>query len=119
MANDPVSSALASAKTALAHSNAAFPPSKPATTAPAKAAPKAAAPSMADELKAKGDMVGKARQAMAAPKMHSGGPVSTDGIYQLKAGEHVLTASEAKIAKKHAMMMTGLKSLAKEDKQKK
>lgn len=59
-----------------------------------------------------------ATASTAIPKMHSGGPVATDGVYQLKAGEHVLTEPEAKIAKKHAMMMTGLKSLAKDGKKK-
>ena len=32
----------------------------------------------------------------------------------LKDGEHVLTAAEAKIVRKHAMIAAGLKSLAKE-----
>ena len=45
--------------------------------------------------------------------MHTGGPVMADGAYQLKAGEHVLTAAEATKAKRHALMASGMKSLAK------
>lgn len=45
--------------------------------------------------------------------MHKGGPVKADGAYNLKAGEHVLTASEAANARKHALMASGMKSLAK------
>jgi len=48
----------------------------------------------------------------ALPKLHNGGPVLADGAYQLKAGEHVLTAPEAKKARKHALMAAGMKSLA-------
>lgn len=47
------------------------------------------------------------------PKMHKGGDVPKDGPYTLKAGEHVLTEKEAKIARKHAILASGLKSLAK------
>src|ERR1035437_4518133 len=46
-------------------------------------------------------------------KMHSGGPVKADGLYQLKAGEHVLTAKEAAKARTHAILASGLKSLSK------
>ncbi len=49
----------------------------------------------------------------SAPKMHKGGPIKADGIYRLKAGEHVLTADEATKARKHALMITGMHSLAK------
>ena len=49
----------------------------------------------------------------AVPKRHNGGPVLKDGAYALKAGEHVLTAKEAEKARKHALMASGLKSLAK------
>ena len=45
--------------------------------------------------------------------MHKGGPVTHDGIYRLKMGEHVLTEAEAKNARKHALMASGMKSLAK------
>ena len=78
--------ALSDAKAALAHANAAF-PSKPVAPVAPKASATKQEPTLGDELKAKGEMVGKARQALAAPKMHSGGPVLSDGIYQLKAGE--------------------------------
>ena len=44
---------------------------------------------------------------------HKGGEIPTDGTYKLKAGEHVLTAAEAAKARKHALMVSGMKSLAK------
>jgi hypothetical protein len=44
---------------------------------------------------------------------HKGGTIPADGTYQLQAGEHVLTAAEAETARKHALMVSGLKSLAK------
>lgn len=50
--------------------------------------------------------------------MHNGGPVLADGAYRLKAGEHVLTAPEATKARKHALMASGMKSLAKPGKAK-
>jgi hypothetical protein len=112
MANDPVSDALASAKGALAHANAAFPPAaKPAAKPAAAPAAPAKAPSLSDELKAKKTMVDKARTAL--PQMHEGGPVAADGGYELKAGEHVLTAAQAKMVRKHALMAVGMHSLAK------
>jgi hypothetical protein len=46
-------------------------------------------------------------------EMHSGGPVMKDGTYSLKMGEHVLTEPEAKMARKHALMASGMKSLSK------
>lgn len=55
------------------------------------------------------------RQAVLG-SMHTGGPVMADGAYRLKAGEHVLTEPEAKMARKHAMMASGMKSLAKSGK---
>jgi hypothetical protein len=55
-------------------------------------------------------MIDKA--AVTTPKMHSGGSVKADGDYNLKAGEHVLTEPEAKLARKHALMFSGMKSLA-------
>jgi hypothetical protein len=122
--NDPVAKALAGAKATLAHANATFPssgaPKAAATPAPA-VAPKKASMSIgepekgtANELKSKAEMVGKAKTALGdAPKMHKGGPVKKSGTYQLQAGEHVLTAPEAKTARKHALMMSGMKSLAK------
>jgi hypothetical protein len=33
-------------------------------------------------------------QREAAPHMHKGGPVKKSGVYRLKKGEHVLTASQ-------------------------
>lgn len=45
-------------------------------------------------------------------KMHSGGTVKKDGAYSLKAGEHVLTAPEADKARNHALIASGMKSLA-------
>jgi hypothetical protein len=103
--------ALSDAKAALAHANAAFPSPKAAPAAPA--APAKATPTLGDELNAKAGMVQKGRQALGAPKMHSGGPVLSDGTYQLQAGEHVLTAAEAVKARKHAIMASGMKSLTK------
>ena len=41
--------------------------------------------------------------------MHDGGPVETDGVYALKAGEHVLTAPQARMARHHALMSVGMK----------
>jgi DsbC/DsbD-like thiol-disulfide interchange protein len=102
--------ALTAAKQALAHADKAF----PSTATPSVAAPKvsaATAPSIGQELAAKKTMVDKAMSAL--PKMHNGGPVKVDGSYQLKAGEHVLTEAEAKKARKHALMASGMKSLAK------
>jgi hypothetical protein len=97
------------AKAALAHANAAFPQREPATkTAVASEKP---APSIGEELAVKKSMVDKAKSAL--PKMHKGGTVKADGGYSLKAGEHVLTAPEAELAKKHALMASGMKSLAK------
>jgi len=107
--------ALSDAKAALANANKAFPssPIKSAgTAAPAPAvAPKTVAPSLGAELAAKKTMVDKARSAL--PKMHNGGTVKADGDYNLKAGEHVLTAPEAAKARQHALMASGMKSLAK------
>jgi hypothetical protein len=107
--------ALADAKAALAKANEEFPTSQASAAAPAKAPAKPAAPAKApnlgQELAAKKTMVDKARQAL--PKMHKGGEVLADGGYDLKAGEHVLTVSEANKARKHALMAKGMKSLAK------
>lgn len=111
MANDPVADALASAKGALAHANASFPSPAAKPTSPPAASAKSSAPSMSNELAAKKGMVDKAKSAL--PKMHKGGPVPADGDYNLKAGEHVLTESEAHLARQHALMASGMKSLAK------
>ena len=66
-----------------------------------------------------GDDMKKASDALAPkltpliPMRHKGGPIPKDGPYNLKAGEHVLTAKEADKARKHALMASGMKSLAK------
>jgi hypothetical protein len=107
--------ALSDAKAALANANKTFPSSSiksagaatPAPTIPAKTV----APSLGAELAAKKTMVDKARSVL--PKMHNGGTVKADGDYNLKAGEHVLTAPEAAKARQHALMASGMKSLAK------
>src|SRR5579864_5282774 len=106
--------ALSDAKATLAQANAAFPSSSlksAGAAAPAKpvAAPKVS--SIGEELATKKTMVDKARSAL--PKMHNGGTVKADGDYNLKAGEHVLTAPEAAKARQHALMASGMKSLAK------
>jgi hypothetical protein len=111
-----VPDALSDAKAALAHANAAFPPAPKAASVPAKpAAPKPAPLSgLAAELNEKGKMMKNAKMALSdAPKMHKGGPIKADGVYTLKAGEHVLTAPEAAKARTHALMASGMKSLAK------
>ena len=108
---------LSDAKAALANANKAFPSSPiqsvgASAAAPApKVADKPVAPSLGQELATKKTMVDKARSAL--PKMHKGGTVTADGGYDLKAGEHVLTAPEAAKARQHALMASGMKSLAK------
>ena len=105
--------ALSDAKAALDAANKAFPSSASSSSAaPApKVAAKPVAPNLGQELAAKKTMVDKAKRAL--PKMHNGGPVPADGDYNLKAGEHVLTAPEAAKARSHALMASGMKSLAK------
>lgn len=103
--------ALSDAKAALAHANKTFPPKAASAVKPAAPTPRPAAPSLGDELAAKQVLVNKAVKAL--PRMHKGGPVPADGAYNLKAGEHVLTASEAGKARQHALMASGMKSLAK------
>jgi len=53
------------------------------------------------------------RPAEIPTSFHKGGTVPKDGTYRLQAGEHVLTAPEAEKARKHAIMASGIKSLAK------
>jgi hypothetical protein len=112
---DAVSNAVASAKAALSTANKKFPssmaPKSPAAKVTVKANPAPKAPSVGDELAAKSDNVNEYMAAL--PKMHKGGPVMADGAYILKAGEHVLTASEAGKARQHALAASGMKSLAK------
>lgn len=112
--DDPVAKALAGAKGFLkehpADMSKADPPRRPAP------APTPKPSSMGEEAKGAADMVQKAKTALNvsnAPKMHKGGPVKKDGIYSLQAGEHVLTADEAQMARKHAIMASGMKSLSK------
>lgn len=91
----------------------------PATPAPSSAAVKstpsvkpapAKAPTTMDELKVRQANIDKVKASL--PKLHDGGPVKVDGAYQLKAGEHVLTAAEAARARKHALIHSGMRSLA-------
>ena len=108
--------ALADAKAALAHANKTFPSPAPKPAPVVKSpmpAPKA--PSLGEELGAKTRNI---NEYVNAPKMHKGGPVLADGVYSMKAGEHVLTAAEADKARKHALMAVGMKSLAKPGKAK-
>ena len=111
--------ALSDAKTALSHATKSFPSAAAPSAAP-KPASTVSKPSMsigepekgiAAELKSKERTVNEYTAAL--PKMHNGGPVTADGGYQLKKGEHVLTAAEAVKARKHALMAAGMKSLSK------
>jgi hypothetical protein len=109
---------LSAAKKTLAHANA-FSAKMPkmAAPAPAAAAPKPPAPKPPSNPEGDigAELAAKARNVSSytdAPKMHNGGPVVTDGVYQLKRGEHVLTEAEAKQARKHALAAAGMKSLA-------
>lgn len=105
-----VNQMLANATKALGDANSKFPSPKPAATAAPKPATAPKPAGIGEELKAKSDNVG---MYATAPKMHNGGPVMKDGIYDLKAGEHVLTQPEATKARKHAMMAAGMKSMMK------
>lgn len=124
MATGPTNSAqaiVAGAKSALSTANKKFPSSMaPKSTAPAAkpAAKPASSISVGEPEKGiKGELASKADNvnayAASLPKMHDGGPVKKDGAYQLQAGEHVLTAVEARIARRHAIAASGMKSLAK------
>lgn len=112
-----IASKLAGAKSTLAHAQKAFPSSmapKPASSAPVKvAAPAAPANPQGNVGKELADKAANVKQYGDAPKMHKGGPINKDGVYQLKAGEHVLAPGEADIARKHALMSVGMKSLMK------
>jgi hypothetical protein len=118
--SDAVAKALSSAKSTLSDANKKFPTAMPATSAPASAAqsksPAPKTPALSDELAAKKANVDQ--YTASIPKMHRGGEVKADGPYLLKKGEHVLTPKEAKVAHKHALMMSGLKSMAKSFSQK-
>ena len=112
---------VAGAKKELAKANTKFPSSMaPKSAAPAAkpAAKPASSISIGEPEKGvKSDLASKAENVKAytdsLPKMHDGGPVKKDGAYQLQAGEHVLTAVEARIARRHAIAASGMKSLAK------
>lgn len=118
--NQSVDQILAGAKAELGKANAmsaSMPKvSAPTTPTPSPAPKPAPKPSLKNELDAKGQMVNQAKKALegtgVVPKMHRGGPVKADGVYQLKKGEHVLTAPEAHQARKHALAMSGMASLA-------
>ena len=115
--SDAVSKALSSAKAELKRAD-----SFPSTTGKAMTAGGAAAakpatapakkvPTLGDELAAKSANVTQYTNSL--PKMHEGGRVLKDGGYNLKAGEHVLTESQAQMARKHALMSIGMKRLSK------
>ena len=123
MPNDSITSKLTAAKSTLAHASKAFPSSmapKPAPK-PAAPAPKPAAPASGravtrqQNIEAVSDVAKSVGMSGVGTigTLHNGGLVPKDGPYQLKAGEHVLTAAEAKNARKHALMASGMKSLAK------
>jgi hypothetical protein len=109
--------AVSNAKAVLAHANQKFPSPAPKPAAPVAKPTAKAAPTVGDELKSKSDNVNQYIQSL--PKMHKGGEIPEDGAYQMKAGEHVLTAAEAQKARKHALMAAGMKSLAKTSPKKK
>ena len=117
--SDSVSKILASARAASAHADETSAlhvthptPMPEELKKPAASAAKAAASGAA---KSSPTSIGKALESMpsggetTSPKMHDGGPVLTDGDYNLKAGEHVLTAPQAKMVRKHALMVVGMK----------
>ena len=109
-----VNNVLAGAKNALKTADRMFPSSMaPKAPAPVSAPKTSGKPAITtgDELRVKARNVSE--YAKALPKLHNGGPVKADGGYDLQAGEHVLTAAEAKQARKHALMAVGMKSLAK------
>jgi len=120
---------LAKSKSVLAHANAAFPSSmapKPAQKPMAQASltheapehrpvPSDRATTRQQNIQAVSDVAKSAGMSGVGTigTLHNGGPVTRDGAYNLKKGEHVLTEPEAKQARKHALMASGIKSLAK------
>src|ERR1700676_5178231 len=115
-----VSKAIGGAKAALTQARAKFPQPKAVPSAtPRIQSPTMtpmAKPNLGDELKSKSDNVDEYMKAI--PKMHKGGPVMADGDYNLRMGEHVLSAKDAENLKnahskaKTVLSMTkGLKSL--------
>ena len=114
--SDAVSKALSSAKAELGRAGS-FPSmtGKAMMTGGAAApkpvsAPAKKVPTLGDELAAKSTNVKQYTDSL--PKMHEGGRVLSDGGYDLKAGEHVLTESQAQMARKHALMSIGMKRLS-------
>ena len=109
MPQNDIASKLDTAKSALAHANASFPPPapKPAPApAPAsKPAPTPKPPSIADELKVKQANV--EQYIKSTPKMHKGGFVSKDGAYRLKKGEAVMPAAMTSHMMKGLAAMSG------------
>ena len=113
MPQDDINSKVSAAKGVLATANSKFPSPKPPAApkpAPSRVTAKPA-PTLGSELAQKASNVDT--YAAALPKMHKGGPVMKSGGYDLQMGEHVLTAAEAQMARKHALMASGIKSLAK------
>ena len=112
--SSPINSMVAKAKSTLAHANNAFPSPK-ASPSPVKvSAPVTPKPQSNPEGNIGAELADKAKnvkQYEGAPKMHKGGPITADGVYALKAGEHVLAPGEADKARKHAIMASGMKSL--------
>ena len=117
-----IESTLRTARNVLSSANSAF----PSSMAPKAPAPKtAAAPKPPTSNEEFGTPERSVKEGLAAnranvaayekayPKMHNGGPVPHDGLYQMKRGEHVLTEAEAKKARKFALMGAGMASLAK------
>ena len=105
--NDKVNAAKAALTSAIAKfPSAPKPATAPITKPPAPAKPSALGDStIAPSLKAKQDNINTYMNA--TPKMHKGGVVPEDGIYNMKKGEHVLTARQKKA------MMDGMKALTK------
>ena len=126
MPQKSVDEVLASAKQTLSKAQKDFPSSSLATPAP-KASPAAAAGkavtsgaasttglgaelTAAKTSRAKATTAGKVSGTTPVmPSMHEGGPVPADGPYNLKAGEHVLTAPQVKMVRQHALMAVGMK----------
>ena len=121
MPQNDIAAKLAGAKDFLARSNkkfpglAAKPPAAPAKPAPAAAPASSRAITRQQNVQAVSDTLKSAGMTGAGTigTLHNGGPVTKDGAYNLKKGEHVLTEPEAKMARKHALMASGMKSLTK------
>lgn len=118
MAQD-IDSKVAAAKSALSKANRDFPnanaPKSPAAPAP-KAAPAPSYETHSGSVRDQNHQVAqeeaKKMGMSSVPILHKGGPVLKDGVYRLKAGEHVLASGEADKARKHALLASGIKSLA-------